>query len=314
MRLTKTISILIITALVSIQTYFIIRIFGGEVFDRLIYAKSSRFGYNPATGLCPTQLNNDGYRDKEFSPKKPGEYLVLVVGDSIVYGKGLLQSQRFSNVLEKKLNRIRPTRVFNLGECGTNIYKHYLVVQKYQELFNPDLVIIAFYGNDLLVWNDKNDFPRELTTSDKLVKDFLTSSPKTIDEYRQRVLGTFDESTDNWKMLVYLLDKLPKTNTLYFFVIFEDNEIYKQNVLNIQELFEQRGFAAINPLILIQQKYREESLEVSKLELHPNGLANKIFAERLYQEITSNPEYGFIPKISANPSELHKRILLFLSQ
>lgn len=293
-KLVKTISIVIIAAFVSIQAYLIILIFGGEVFDKLIYAKSSWFGYNPTTGLCPSQLNNNDYRDKEFSPKKPGEYLVLVIGDSIVYGKGLLQSQRFSNILEKSLSRIRPTRVLNLGECGTNIYKHYLVDQKYRELFNPDLVIIAFYGNDLLVWNEKNDFPRELTVSDMLVKDFLSVSPKTIDEYRQKVLGTFDESTDNWRMLVYLLDKLPKKNTLYFFVIFEDNEIYRQKVLNVQELLEQRGFAAVNPLSLIQPKYREKSLEVSKLELHPNGLANKIFAGRLYQEITSNPEYGFI--------------------
>jgi len=292
-KLAKTISILIITAFVSIQTYIIIRIFGGEVFDRLIYAKSSWFGYNPKTGLCPAQLNTDGYRDKEFSPKKPGEYLVLVVGDSIVYGKGVLQFQRFSNVLEKNLNRIRPTRVLNLGECGTNIYKHYLVAQRYRDLFNPDLIIITFYGNDLLVWDDKKDFPRELTASDKLVKDFLTSSPKTINEYRQRVLGTFDESTDNWKMLVYLLDKLPKENTLYFFVIFENNEIYRQKVLNIQELLKQRGFTTVNPLNLIQKKYRGKQLEVSKLELHPNGLANKIFAETLYQEITSNPKYEF---------------------
>lgn len=293
-KLVKTISILIITAFVSIQTYIIIRIFGGQVFDRLIYAKSSWFGYSPATGLCPSQLNNDGYRDKEFAPKKPDEYLILVIGDSIVYGKGLLQFQRFSNVLEKNLNRIKPTRVLNLGECGTNIYKHYLVDLKYRQLLNPDLVVIAFYGNDLLVWDYKNDFPRELAASDKLVKDFLISSPKTIDEYRQRVLGTFDESTDNWRMLVYLFDKLPKENALYFFVIFEDNEIYRQKVLNVQELLEQRGFATVNPLNLIQQKYRGKSLEVSKRELHPNGLANKIFAERLYQEITSNPEYGFI--------------------
>ena len=217
----------------------------------------------------------------------------MVVGDSIVYGKGVLQFQRFSNVLEKNLNRIRPTRGLNLGECGTNIYKHYLVAQRYRDLFNPDLIIITFYGNDLLVWDDKKDFPRELTASDKLVKDFLTSSPKTINEYRQRVLGTFDESTDNWKMLVYLLDKLPKENTLYFFVIFENNEIYRQKVLNIQELSKQRGFTTVNPLNLIQKKYRGKQLEVSKLELHPNGLANKIFAETLYQEITSNPKYEF---------------------
>lgn len=291
---TKFLAFSVCVAFFFLQVFLVLRFFGNALYDKYIYRKSPWHGYNHSTGLCPSFVNSDGFRDREFYEKKPGEYLILVVGDSIVYGQGLLASQRFSNKLEKMLNRIRPTRVFNLGTCGSNIYNHYLIAKRFQEKLKPDLTIITFYENDLLVWDSQRDFPRQLENQGNIVRDFANTPSATGQQYSQNILGAFDESTDNWRMLVYLLDKLPKENTLYFFIIFEDNEIYRQKVLNVQELLEQRGFAAVNPLNLIQLKYEERSLEVSKRELHPNGLANKIFAERLYREITSNPEYGFI--------------------
>ena len=50
-------------------------------------------------------LNELGYREREFELEKPpGVYRIAVVGDSFAYGQGLPVEERFSNLLEAKLN------------------------------------------------------------------------------------------------------------------------------------------------------------------------------------------------------------------
>lgn len=293
----KIIAIFLWIGVVSAQLYLPIHFFGKDLFDRVIYRKSPWHGYNPKSGLCPFWVNSDGYRDIEFYRKKPGEYLILVVGDSIVYGQGLLTSQRFSNKLEKMLNRIKPTRVFNLGECGTNIYRHYLIAERFREKLNPDLVVMTFYNNDLLVGDEKHDFPQEINSNLRryLLRDFFNDPSKTGEEYYGRVLGTFDESTDNWQMLTYLLPRLQKEKAVYFFVTYDEAKEFKEKILDTYELFRSSGLNAIHPRELLKsEKYRKiSSFNISERELHPNALANQIFADRLYEEIITNPVYGF---------------------
>lgn len=276
------------------QLVIVNHFFGNVIFDKLIYRKSPWHGYNPKTGLCPSWVNKDGYRDIEFYEKKPGEYLILVVGDSIVYGQGLLTSQRFSNILEKKLDKIRSTRVFNLGECGTNIYRHYLVADRFKEELNPDLVVITFIGNDLLVLDEDKDFPRRLDKANKLVKDFRNNPDISIDRYMDQVLGAFDESTDNWRMLTYLLPKLPKDQTIYFFVAFEDHRAHTETILRIFSLFQENNFRAIHSLGLLGTNKTMSEFWVTNRERHPNPRANQNFSEILYKEITSDPQYHFL--------------------
>lgn len=91
--------------------------------------------------------NSDGFRDREFVRDKPaGSERIIVLGDSIAYGKGLPTESRFGDVLKETL----PAHVelLNLGHpaCGTVCMVQYL--EEFLVL-KPDLVIVQPSGNDV---------------------------------------------------------------------------------------------------------------------------------------------------------------------
>jgi len=272
-------------------------------FDKLIYRKDPDYGYIPMNTewfyACSAGLNSNGFRDIEFYPKKDDEFLILVIGDSLVYGQGLRIKDRFTNLLKNKLNNIRKTQVFNLGRCGANLNQNYVNAEEYRKKLNPDLIIFSLYENDLLIKKGMSDFsyPADQDVSgQKIVYD---SSPgDTSIAYSQQVLGSFDEDTINYSMLLDLALKMPKDKTLYYLLTYWAPNANQYKLLNV---FNQYGFPIINNFELYFAKYekldnKKFGLQISPKETHPNATANKMFAERLYQEIVSNPQLGFIKK------------------
>lgn len=272
-------------------------------FDSFIYRKNNTlaelFGYKEEnSNLCKAQLNSDGFREEELYSKKDGEYLVIVVGDSVVYGQGLLKNQRFTEKLEKKLNKTRPTRVLNLGICGTNIYQHYQLAIKYRQRLNPDLTIIGFTENDLLVWDSIANYPMHLPTEGIV----LGIEDGNDDDYIKSVLSTFEEGSPNMQMAEYVASLLFKERvTIFSFAYLDLDKQYNAKLGNVLALFRSNGLKVLDSKHLFKDKYRDISLKrdgrkfmsISEVEKHPNSLANKMFAESLFDEIVSNPSYSF---------------------
>lgn len=88
-----------------------------------------------------------GLREENFSVEKPEEvYRILVLGDSYTYGNGIEESERYSNVLERKLNSrySREIEVINAGYPGTGMKDYYLFLKNRGVEFEPDLVVVGF--------------------------------------------------------------------------------------------------------------------------------------------------------------------------
>ena len=98
-------------------------------FDKLFYLKSWIHGYyfpekdsqNTIAKLL-AGVNSEGFRDSEFRPKQKGEFLILVVGDSNVWGWGVRKSNRFTQVLEKELSKFAkpPYSIQNVAQAVIN--------------------------------------------------------------------------------------------------------------------------------------------------------------------------------------------------
>ena len=265
-------------------------------FDKFIYMKDPKYGYK-ITGdgsFCNSGLNSDGYRGGEFYPKRDGEYLVMVVGDSLVYGQGLKIEDRFTNRLENKLNHLRKhkVRVLNMGKCGTNIYMNFDTLNRYRQKLDPDLIVFSLYYNDLLLESDFSDFPPFVHNNGEPIVLNPHSDPK----YTQRVLGSFSTNTLNFKMLTSIVEMMPKEKTLYYWLSNKDPD---KSFYELSKVFVDYRLLIIDNYDLYFRKYRGLSsrrkyeLRISEKESHPNALANEMFAERLYQEITQNPKWGF---------------------
>ncbi len=96
--------------------------------------------------------NGNGFRSREL-PVKKGEnvYRIAVLGDSTAFGWGVNQEERFSDVLEEKLNAAGGNyryEVLNFGIPGYTTFHGRAVFDRYVLKYSPDMVILSFGAND----------------------------------------------------------------------------------------------------------------------------------------------------------------------
>jgi lysophospholipase L1-like esterase len=99
----------------------------------------------------PIEINSDGFRDQHYPmTKRAGVYRAVVLGDSIAFGTGLGAEQRFSEVLERRLqNEGRAVDVLNLGVAGYDTLNEVAFLERVGLRFDPDLVILSYCVNDI---------------------------------------------------------------------------------------------------------------------------------------------------------------------
>jgi hypothetical protein len=98
------------------------------------------------------RVNSVGLRDQEYDLTKPdGVTRIAVLGDSFVWGYGVEQDENFPAMLETQLNTAGyPVEVLNFGLTGYGTDQHYLAYLEQARAYEPDIVILAFYENDVL--------------------------------------------------------------------------------------------------------------------------------------------------------------------
>lgn len=91
------------------------------------------------------QTNSYGYRDSEFNTTNN---IILLLGDSMVFGYGVEQNETFADILEKRLHS-NGFSVYNIGTLGYSPKGYITQLNEYLPEFNPKIVIVSLYeGND----------------------------------------------------------------------------------------------------------------------------------------------------------------------
>jgi lysophospholipase L1-like esterase len=93
----------------------------------------------------PLRTNHLGFREREIAPKNPARYRIAIVGDSLTWGQGLEEGERFSNLLERSLGA--RYEVLNFGIPGNNLPEHLQVLEQALGV-SPDFVLLELYIND----------------------------------------------------------------------------------------------------------------------------------------------------------------------
>lgn len=288
-------------------------------FDNFYYGKSLAHGYY-GPGVSRSDLGRRG-RDllqlsqfvrvykrnpsggEQGSVEDDGVFTIALIGDSNVWGQGVRNRHRFAATLERKLNRISPTRIISLGSPGDNLIEHYLKYYWVKKL-NPsiELVIFQIVDNDLL-FNGDQTYDSELF---HLIADSCSDKPFYLDPFYgnldlnipfpDHVAYSFDnENYGNYCVIEKLLSEyLPRDKALYFFLakfwIFKHGRALK-------ELFVREGFPVLDATEYIDEHYTYRTLDmfyVSERDRHPSKLANDLFAEFLFEQITADPSYGVV--------------------
>jgi lysophospholipase L1-like esterase len=148
-----------------------LRIGIGAVFPNRFFEPHEQFGHFHVPGRTGWQhtaeynsyivINSKGLRDRERPYAKPdGTFRILMVGDSFVEGIQVDQDQTLPAQLEALLNRQSgtPIEVINAGVSRYATDNVLLFLESEGLRYQPDLVIYAFFPNDVVEIQENNLF------------------------------------------------------------------------------------------------------------------------------------------------------------
>jgi hypothetical protein len=109
-------------------------------------------GYDGWFAGIPVHINSIELRDsREYDlAKKPNTFRILVLGDSVTFGHGSVHA--YPELLEGRLKAWRPEidwQVWNAAVPGYNTSQELAHLLEVGGRFQPDLVIVGFFENDL---------------------------------------------------------------------------------------------------------------------------------------------------------------------
>ena len=93
-------------------------------------------------------INSNGLRDREVAFEKPkGEFRILCLGDSQLFGDGIPEEETFVSLLE---SRFKSIQAINTGVIGYGNDQQLLYLQEEGIRYNPDIVMVTLNGYDFL--------------------------------------------------------------------------------------------------------------------------------------------------------------------
>ncbi len=115
------------------------------------------------TYLHRVELNSLGFRGSEVTQKVAGEYRILAIGDSHIYGQGILDDELITRRIEQILNTENSNctfRVINLGVRAYNLNQEVALFEEIGLSLQPDHVVLFPYINDFQDVNIKDRYER----------------------------------------------------------------------------------------------------------------------------------------------------------
>ncbi|MFD2110764.1 SGNH/GDSL hydrolase family protein [Thiorhodococcus fuscus] len=103
----------------------------------------------------PIEINAQGFRDRDFKAQPGDGMRIAVLGDSVVFGAGVRQDERFTECLDRADETGQTgQRLLNLG-VNSYTFGHYLTLARLNFLgANPDAVLVGITLNDFASMDD----------------------------------------------------------------------------------------------------------------------------------------------------------------
>jgi lysophospholipase L1-like esterase len=280
----------------------IISEFALRIYFRDVKSTSENLGYFDETWRDQIRKNSWGFRERNFDLTKPeGVYRIAVIGDSITFGQGVGETNRYTNLLEEQLNdRGERYEVLNFGIRGAETVDHLRILNDPVLKTNPDFILLQWYTNDV-EGHDKSGRPKPLILIPNLLREhsafcsLIHGQLNTIqrrlgwvDSYEDYMASRFgDPNSPSSIAADQALEKLVSTAKEYGIpigiVLYITND-WSLNFL-ADRVLEHCVVESITCIHLgdMFEPYKEDpsKLWASELDAHPGALAHRLIAERL---------------------------------
>lgn len=137
------------------------------------------------------EISHQGLRDVEYGPKQPGEYRILMLGDSFTVGTPVSPQDTIPKQLERILRECGPAQsvtVINAGSIGAGPLQELGVLRKRGLALNPDLVVLQLFL--------PNDVHNVLWDIGELLPSYLSKAQVALEAWRLR--DAFPFSIEVW--------------------------------------------------------------------------------------------------------------------
>ncbi|MGI0117388.1 SGNH/GDSL hydrolase family protein [Zooshikella sp. RANM57] len=99
------------------------------------------------------KINKFGFRDDNFNiPKSKGTIRVMVLGDSLTWGAGLSENERYTEVAQRiiniKNNNNKKYEILNFGLSSASTFHERNILNKFHKVVDPNLIVVGFCLND----------------------------------------------------------------------------------------------------------------------------------------------------------------------
>ena len=246
---------------------------------------------------APVHINSLGLRGAEIPTKAPGEFRILLMGDSFPFGIGVPVDQAFPAVLEKLLQKDAPAgrrvRVINMGVVSYNTDQELRQLEELGLSLQPDAVVLSYAVNDVesVLWVlDKRANPVtdlvQRSYAGSLLAILARNLKNAVTGSSTLNLGAYSASSPGWQAVDRSMTKmngLCRQAGIPFVVfhIFED--VAPLRAL-LTQLGKREGFPVLEIFPSAHPRYASrdpQSLVNSPMDSHPNAEGNVMWAELL---------------------------------
>lgn len=272
-------------------------------------------GYRNRPGLqdrffgVPVSINTLGLRDREVQDKMPGEFRILVMGDSVPFGIGVRYEDSFPHQLETLLHERQPKvryRTLNMGVPSYNTEQESIQLHSLGLTLRPDAALLLFSNNDiepkLWVLNKRQRWYVDLTqrsyagsllfvmwreASSRWAQDAVAGGTDTRDTSRV-ALDHYRPDSPRWQSIDRSLSEINTTlraRRIPFVLFTQEEPPFIMELL--ERVARREGF----PLVTLRPRDRrwvEENrrlLRNSVVDGHPSPLGNRLLAELLAENL-----------------------------
>jgi hypothetical protein len=253
-------------------------------------------------------LNNLGYRDADVPAKGP-RYRIVIIGDSITWGAGLPQAERYSSLLQRFLGS--NYEVVNFGIPGHNLPEHLEELDQALSI-GADFILLQLYTNDFEIGRMERPRARPLLPWRRVDSWLLQSSAvytmlsaqwpgiqerlgllETYHHYMFRYLGDPEslESKAGLEMVRGFIARARKAGVPVGFVMFPNPEVlsgpYEFDYLHDRVL----GVCAAEqiPCVDLRKAFKAsfsniKDIVVSPFDGHPSARASLVSADQILAE------------------------------
>lgn len=268
--------------------------------------------------LKNVRKNSLGYKEREFDlAKSDNIYRIAVIGDSLTFGQGVAEKDRFSNLIEVYLNSGgKSYQVLNFGKPGSETIDHLKVLKDVVLKTEPDFILLQWFVNDV-----EGNFKREE------IKYLRLLPSDTLTSILQRYSAIYYLINRKWQSVQmaaglsnnyveYMHTRFRDSNSLHslsaskvlkdfihhckirkidlgivlFPLLSSDlDEMYPFTYLHdrVLECCAQEGIPCVDLRNSFAKHPRRKELWVNRFDAHPSALAHRIAADRLFEKFAT---------------------------